>query len=310
VPHLPMRINVVTPPRNGERSRAVDCNALSDGRPVAQLSSPKHLASIDLEDWYNDVECTAVLGPEQAARAFERQLETILFVLASTQTRCTFFVLGKTAQRFPQWVARLHREGHEIASHGFGHELVYNLSPATLSDDLKRSVEVLGGITGESPVGYRAPYFSVDRERFWFYDVLVALGFRYSSSVFPFRGKQYGIPGHPTFPQRVRRDRGELIEFPLSVIELGGMRFPIAGGGFWRLLPLSVIDRCVREVERRDRCFTMYLHPHEFDPIGLKSHRGWRRNLYVNLGRASVPEKFRSILSRYDFGAFRDFLAA
>ena len=219
-------------------------------------------------------------------------------------------MLGITAERFPHWVARLHREGHEIASHGFGHERVYNLSPALLADDLKRSVDVLGEITGESPFGYRAPYFSVDRERFWFYDVLVALGFRYSSSVFPFRGRQYGIPDHSTSPQVVRRDGGEVVEFPLSVAEFAGVRIPIAGGGFWRLLPESVIDRCVQQAERAGHRFTMYLHPHEFDAVGLRSHRGWYRNLYVNLGRVSVPQKFRRILSRYDFGTFRQLLGA
>jgi polysaccharide deacetylase family protein (PEP-CTERM system associated) len=283
---------VVTPPSNG------------DPRP----SPPKHLASIDLEDWYNDVERTGALTPDEAARAFDRQLEAIVSILDSARTRCTFFVLGSTAERFPHWVARLHREGHEIASHGFGHERVYNLSPALLEDDLKRSMDVLGGITGESPFGYRAPYFSVDRERFWFYDVLVGLGFRYSSSVFPFRGRQYGIADHATSPQLVRRNGGEVVEFPLSVAEFAGVRIPIAGGGFWRLLPASVIDRFVGQAERAGHRFTMYLHPHEFDAAGLRSHRGRFRNLYVNLGRASVPEKFRRILSRYDFGTFRELL--
>jgi polysaccharide deacetylase family protein (PEP-CTERM system associated) len=293
------------PPSNCEQRRTdLDTSA------VSTRSSPRHLASIDLEDWYNDVERSAAVTQEDAARAFDRQLEAIVAILTAERTRCTFFVLGTTAKRFPHWVARLHREGHEIASHGFGHELVTNLTPTLLADNLKRSIDVLGDITDQSPIGYRAPYFSVDREHFWFYDVLIALGFRYSSSVFPFRGWKYGIADHCISAERVCRESGNIVEFPLAVAELGGVRIPVAGGGFWRLLPAPMIEWCVDEAERRGRRFTMYLHPHEFDTVRLRSHRGWSRNLYVNLGRTSVPEKFRRVLSRYDFGTFRELLEA
>jgi len=270
------------------------------------MSTVIHGASIDLEDWYHDVEHvpTSAKGrfSEAAFRdAFERQVAHIVRILDDTRTRATFFVLGKTAERAPAIVRALALAGHEIASHGYGHEMVYDLREDRFRDDVRRAQDVLARITGVAPLGYRAPYFSVRREQTWFYDVLAELGLTYSSSVFPFTGRT-GYETHALSPvSHVTRSGAVVHEIPVAVVEQAGVRVPIAGGGFWRLAPRFAIERAIVRLEREQRPFVMYLHPHEFDDEPLRSHRGTRRNASVNLGRKTVPGKLRHLLARFTF---------
>ena len=135
--------------------------------------------------------------------------------------------------------------------------------------------------------------------------MLASHGFRYSSSVFPYRGRHEGMDGHPLEPIDVPCEGGAVIrEYPAAVLDFAGMRIPVAGGGFWRMLPAWAIRRAVRRIEQNRRSFVFYLHPHEFDDRPLKSHRGLARNVYVNLGRGSVRERLRSVLNGYDFRRF------
>jgi polysaccharide deacetylase family protein (PEP-CTERM system associated) len=264
-----------------------------------------HFASVDLEDWYIDVERTLPEGSKSAREAFDRQVGRIMTLLAETKSTCTFFVLGKTAERYPEWISRIHNAGHEIASHGYGHDRVDSLTRSEFEADVKRAALSLESITGERPVGYRAPYFSVSRDQLWFYDVLADHGFRYSSSVFPYRGRHEGMDDHPLDPVDVTCEDGSLIrEYPAAVLDVAGRRVPVAGGGFWRMLPSWVIHRSIRRFERDRRSFVFYLHPHEFDDRPLRSGNGPVRDAYVNLGRASVFGKLRSVLGRHDFRRF------
>ncbi len=269
----------------------------------------KHLASIDFEDWYNDVEKSTQLDYRESQQAFRRQIRKITEILDQTQTRCTFFVLGKTAERYPNLVQELQHKGHEIASHGYGHEKVFNLTPREFEEDIKKSIEIIDSLIREKPVGYRAPFFSVNKDQFWIYDILSKHGFLYSSSIFPFNGIRYGTGSHPLTPQKkVLSDKQEITEFPLSVVNLRKTRFPVAGGGFWRVMPVNSIKWSVQYIQKQNRPFNMYLHPHEFDPSPLKSHKGWKRNLYVNLGRKTIHKKFQYLLTRFPFSTFKEYL--
>jgi polysaccharide deacetylase family protein (PEP-CTERM system associated) len=261
-----------------------------------------HCLSIDLEDWYHDVEGVVPVDGAAFARAFDRQLARIEAIVDEAGVKATFFTLGKTAERAPRWIKRLHAAGHEIASHGYGHDKLPTLTPTTLRDDVRRSVGVLGDLTGVRPRGYRAPFFSLGKGEAWAWDVLCDEGFAYSSSVFPFPGRRYGIGDHPLTPVVVERAGGALLEVPLSVVQLGPRRVPIAGGGFWRVTPLPLIEQGVRQLEREGRALVLYLHPHEFDDEDLRSHRGVRRNLFVNLGRRGIGDKLRAVLRGRRFG--------
>ncbi len=267
-----------------------------------------HVASIDFEDWYHDVEKVIPVDSASFTRAFDRQLERIVAILDGARTKATFFVLARTAERHPHWVKRLHDEGHEIATHGWGHERVTTLSPEAFRADLRRSIDVLRDITGHAPRGYRAPFFSVGpRELTWLYEVLAEEGVAYSSSVLPLRLRGRGVDGHPLGLTRVTTKAGAtLVELPLAALALRTRRVPFAGGGSWRALPLPFIEQGIRALEREQRAMVMYLHPHELDTEPLRSHRGFARDLYVNLGRASVAHKLTSLLRTFHFRPARD----
>lgn len=261
----------------------------------------KHCASIDLEDWYHDVEHVEPVDSAAFARAFDRQLNCIVSILEEAGTHCTFFALGCTVERCPAWIKRLHAAGHEIASHGYGHALLATLNRDSFRADVRRSLNVVADLIGVRPEGYRAPYFSLGKSESWVYEILVEEGLKYSSSVFPFPGRHYGIGDHSIVPVEIATPSGTLIEMPLSVVEISGRRLPVAGGGFWRAMPRIAIDFAGRRIAREGRALVLYLHPHEFDPAPLRSHRGIARNIYVNLGRASVAGKLRHMLKRFPF---------
>jgi polysaccharide deacetylase family protein (PEP-CTERM system associated) len=265
------------------------------------MNAVKHCASIDLEDWYTDVEHVVPPDPAAFGKAFDRQLGCIETILDEAKVRCTFFTLGRTAERYPEWIRRLHSAGHEIATHGYGHDKLPVLTPASFRADVRRSLDIISGLTGARPQGYRAPYFSLGSAQMWAYDVLVEEGLGYSSSVFPFPGRNYGIGGYPIVPVRVSTGNGTLVEMPLSVIEIAGRRIPVAGGGFWRAIPRIGVEFATRRIDREGRGLVLYLHPHEFDPEPLRSHQGFARNLYVNLGRPSVASKLKHVLTRFPF---------
>jgi polysaccharide deacetylase family protein (PEP-CTERM system associated) len=259
----------------------------------------KHCASIDLEDWYFDVEHVVPSDNAAFAKAFDRQLNRIESILDEAGVRCTFFALGRTVERYPQWIKRLHAAGHEIASHGHGHEVLPRLNPASFRADVRRSLDVVADLIGTRPQGYRAPYFSLGSAQSWAYEILAGEGLRYSSSVLPFRADRGDA--RPLSPVRITTASGTVVEMPASVIELAGRRLPVAGGGFWRALPRVVIDVAARRIAREGRALVFYLHPHEFDPDNLRSHKGLGRNVYANLGRKSVAGKLRFILKRFQF---------
>jgi hypothetical protein len=254
-----------------------------------------HALGIDLEDWYLDVAQHArrAARPAAAAQAaIERQVEVLRDILDATRTRCTFFVLGTTARRYPGLVRALARDGHEIASHGFEHRRLDRMTWSERQRDVARAFDAIGELVGTAPLGYRAPYFSLDRiaERERFYDLLGAAGFRYSSSC------------------RLAPRRTAFAEFPVSTIRIGRHRLPVAGGGYWRILPRAVLLAIIAGHERRGEAFAAYLHPHELDPRSLASSRPgeW---LWVNLGRRGVRGKLAAAVAAFRFGAYRARLA-
>ncbi len=261
-----------------------------------------HLVGIDFEDWYLDVEQTG--EPRAARAAFARQVDRIVDILNDTGTLGTFFLLGRTAERYPEIVRLVADAGHELASHGYGHQRIPELTAETFRADVARSIEVIEGIGGKRPVGYRAPYFSFTGEP-WFYPALAEMGFLYSSSVLPARGVHSGLPDHPLRPRRIGDT--SLLEIPIAVAEVAGQRLPAAGGGFWRILPWPMISWAARGTSP-DRPFAGYLHPHEFDDRPLRSQRGVRRDAFVNVGRTSIPQKFRRMCQTHGGTRFIDYV--
>jgi polysaccharide deacetylase family protein (PEP-CTERM system associated) len=186
----------------------------------------------------------------------------LLDLLARYQTRATFFVLAWVAERHPGLIKQIVECGHEIASHGYGHELVTAQTPELFRADIRKAKQILEDLTGSPVQGYRAPGFTITRET-----ILAEEGYTYDSSIVPIRHDHCGIPGSNPWHHLRQTSSGPLWEVPPSTVNLGGLRLPIAGGSYFRLLPFSVLCRLLKRIERQGRPLVMYFHPWELDPL-------------------------------------------
>lgn len=279
--------------------------------------------SIDVEDYFQVSAFEKVSPPESwdgcdlrvAANA-----ERILALLDEAGVKATFFVLGWVAERCPELVRRIAVAGHEIASHGHGHRRVGTLSRAEFRDDIRRAKDCLEDLSGQQVFGYRAPSYSISRRTPWAFDELLEAGYRYDSSIFPMRHDFYGMADWPRFVgYAVRDDSGQwrpgeavageaaILELPISTVRLAGKNLPIAGGGYFRLLPYALTRWGLRRINVVEgRPFVFYLHPWEFDPAQPRFQgAGWKSNFrhYLNLDK--TEGRFRRLLRDFRFGTIR-----
>jgi polysaccharide deacetylase family protein (PEP-CTERM system associated) len=219
----------------------------------------------------------------------EASTDILLDLLARHGASGTFFVVGWLADRKPDLVRRIARAGHEVASHSWWHRRVPTLSPAEFREDVARTKARLEDITGRPVLGFRAPSFSILPGMEWAFDILIETGHSYDSSVFPIRRPGYGWPGAPTQPFDIIRPGGTLREYPMTTLDVLGLRIPAAGGGYLRQFPFGIIQRAFRERERQGREGMFYVHPWEVDPdqprvdcgrlTAIRHYRGLDRTL-------------------------------
>ncbi len=288
----------------------------------------------------NSVPCPQHLDlPPNASRFASDDLVSSLYARRSApceSPKGTFFVLGWIAERYPDLVRRIQKEGHEIACHGYAHQLIYSQSKEEFREDIKKSKAILQDITGSEVMGYRAPSYSITNKSSWAFEVLVEEGFKYDSSIFPIHHDFYGMPNAPRFPFVISLDgnsnfeflmlnlelgtaapqhsstpsQSSIIEFPLSTVKVFGQNFPISGGGYFRLLPYSLIKYGLKSInEKENKPFTFYLHPWEIDPEqprikALLSRSTFRH--YVNLNKTEF--KFKRLLSDFQFSSIKELL--
>ncbi|KAA5546291.1 DUF3473 domain-containing protein [Roseiconus nitratireducens] len=270
--------------------------------------------TIDVEDYFQ------VSGFEKKIRRanwdqFESRVvastERLLAVLDDANVRGTFFILGWVAQRHPSLVRRIAREGHEIASHGFWHQLVYSLTPEAFAKDLADSKEAIASACGVVPTAYRAPSFSITGKSLWALEILVQQGFKVDSSVFPIRGHdRYGMPNAKKEIHWIQTPAGRIREFPPSIARVRGVSVPV-GGGYFRLLPWGMTSQAIRRIQAHGRPAMFYTHPWEVDP-GQPRIRGIERRSrfrhYVGLKR--TEGRLRRMLSTYPFDTMESVLRA
>jgi polysaccharide deacetylase family protein (PEP-CTERM system associated) len=181
--------------------------------------------------------------------------------------KATFFVLGWVAERYPELVRQIYDGGHEVACHGYSHDLIYNQSPDVFKEETILSKSILEDIIQEPVIGYRAASYSITSRSLWALDILAELGFKYDSSIFPIRHDRYGIPSSETLPYKLEiSHRSPLIEFPLSTLEVLKQRIPISGGGYFRIFPYYFTKKAFHKKNRRGEPIVFYLHPWEIDP--------------------------------------------
>ena len=249
--------------------------------------------TVDVEDYFQ-VQALAPAVPREGWEGMERRVEAntdrLLAIFARAGVTATFFTLGWVAERHPALVRRIVTGGHELASHGYGHERVDLLGPAAFRADIRRAKTVLEDAGGAAVAGYRAPTFSLDARTPWAFGVLAEEGYRYSSSVYPVRHDLYGMPNAPRLPYRA--GGGALWEIPMTTTRLFGRNLPCAGGGWFRLLPYDVFRLGLRRFHGEHGAPALfYTHPWEIDPdqprVPVPS-RVSRFRHYVNLSRTEA----------------------
>lgn len=270
--------------------------------------------TVDVEEYFHPNAMDGAVDPSEwdsLPRRVEECTHRLLDMLSEHGVRATFFVLGWVAERFPGLVGEIAGRGHEVACHGFAHRLAYRLGPERFRTDAERARGVLEDRLGRRVEGFRAASYSITSASLWALDALIDLGFAYDSSIFPVRHDLYGIPDFSRVPVRVRRAGGEILEFPPSTVRLAGRNWPVAGGGYFRLLPYRLTRLAIRRLNRRERLPAMvYVHPWEIDPEQprLPAGRGARFRQYTNLSR--TESRLRRLLADFRFAPIREAFCA
>lgn len=232
----------------------------------------------------------------------ERNTERVLGLFDQAGVKATFFVLGWIAERCPRLVRRIAAEGHEVASHGHGHQRLYRLSPSAFRQDLQRAQQVLEDVTGRPIVGYRAPSYSITADSLWALDVLIDAGYRYDASIFPISHDLYGMPSSPRHPFRVERAAGALWEIPASTVRRGGVNLPVGGGGYFRLLPYRWTRWGINALNHGEgRPAVFYLHPWEIDAEQPRLQAPLRSRFRHYTGLARTERRLRRLLAEFRF---------
>jgi polysaccharide deacetylase family protein (PEP-CTERM system associated) len=269
--------------------------------------------TFDVEDYYQVEAFKKYIKFEEWPKYPSRVVENtrkITDILDERNVKATFFILGWIAERFPDMIKRLTDEGHEIATHGYAHHMVYTQTPADFEKDLALSLEILETISGSKVIGYRAPTYSIIEGAYWAFDILLKYNLLYDSSIFPITHDRYGVPNGERFPHQIRRDPGAAImEFPLSTLRFGKWNFPIAGGGYMRLLPYWVLKKGIQHLNHQQQSAIIYLHPWELDPEQPKIPNipaTTRVRHYLNL--RSTATKLRKLIHDFEFAPIKEVL--
>ena len=279
------------------------------GSDLGSPTWPSHpvILSFDVEEHFR-IEAAAGLTVNPSQQASYREglassTQWLLELLERREIKATFFVLGHLARDYPSLVRSIHRAGHEIASHGWGHQRLHGLTPATFREDVRSSKHALEDLTGQEVLGYRAPTFSIVRRTAWAIDVLAELGFLYDSSIYPVRHDRYGVPDAPRSPYVVEGPSNSLLEIPPLTWRLPGVNLPTAGGGYFRLFPPFVMECAIRQAQRSSPhpATMLYFHPWEFDPDQprLPLRRLSRFRTYV--GIKTSRRRLEALLDRHQF---------
>ncbi|WP_111495976.1 XrtA system polysaccharide deacetylase [Marinobacter bohaiensis] len=274
--------------------------------------APLNALTIDVEDYFQVAALAEAVSRDDWDRMeyrVEANTDRLLARFAEHGIKATFFTLGWVAERSPQLVRRIQQAGHEVASHGYSHQLIYNQTPEVFREETRRSKRILEDITGEAVTGYRAASYSITAQSRWALDILCEEGFTWDSSIFPVHHDRYGMPGTPRWPHRLTTDDGHtLAEFPLSTLQFPGYTLPIAGGGYFRLFPYWFSQWGLGQINRQGKPFVFYLHPWEVDPGQPRLDVKWfsRFRHYNNLDVCEA--RLEKLLRRFRFGPMSDVL--
>jgi len=277
------------------------------------MSMVVNAMTIDVEDYFQVSAFDDVVKREEWEGRPSRVVSNtmrLLHLFDEYSVKSTFFVLGWVADRFPGLVRDIAAGGHELASHGYGHRIVYSQTPHEFREDVRRAKATIENVSGHVVTGYRAPSFSITKNSLWALDVLVEEGYRYDASIFPIRHDRYGIPDAPRHRHVLTRPAGTLTEAPGSTVRVLGSNLPVAGGGYFRILPYWWTKWGIARLNRTEgQPAIFYLHPWEIDPEQPRLHasRLSRFRHYRNLDKAEA--RLKRLLTDFRFGMLKDVIA-
>lgn len=290
-------------------------SVLPEIRPLPGLAAPEPplpvcALTVDVEDWYQScIDFDAAISDRVV-----RNMELLVETLDSCATKATFFVQGLVADAYPTLVRELVEAGHEVQSHAHTHRPLDRMAPAALRDELARGRVAVEDAAGVPVTAFRAPDFTIGESNLAALDTLAELGFRVDSSIFPLRMQRYGIADWELAPHELALPSGAvLLEAPVAVAQVGKLKIPVAGGGYVRVAPGSVLTRLVDGVAKAGRPPIVYCHPYEFNPHELSEYKGLvpeRFRRAQGLGRSRFVPRLASLLRSMRFGRLDDVLIA
>jgi polysaccharide deacetylase family protein (PEP-CTERM system associated) len=270
--------------------------------------------TVDVEDYFHASAFDRVV-PRSAWDDYESRVvantHRLLDLFDEQNVKGTFFVLGWVAKKFPELVREIAARGHELASHGYHHQLVYMLTPAQFRDDIRRAKGTIEQAGGTRVRGYRAPSFSIVRSSLWALDLLIEEGHTYDASIFPIHHDRYGIADAPRAAHVIQRGSGSIVELPGSTVRIGSTNYPIAGGGYFRLFPYAATKWGISRVNSREgEPVVLYIHPWEVDPDQPRLEASRTTQLRHHAGIATTIDKLRQVTTDFAFGRVVDVLDA
>ncbi len=242
---------------------------------------------------------------EQFESRVEGNTEKLLGLLDQRGVHATFFILGWVAERYPSLVRRIASAGHEVASHGYAHELITAQTPIAFREDIRKAKGIIESILQQPVLGYRAPSFSITKDTMWAIQILIEEGYAYDSSIFPVVHDRYGVPSANPQLHQLSTPAGLLWEVPPSTVKCLGVRLPVAGGGYFRLYPYVVLRALLRKLEGEGSPLVMYMHPWEFDPDQPRMEGSVLSRIrhYLNLDK--TEGRIRALLQDFSFAPIR-----
>ncbi len=274
----------------------------------------KNLLTIDVEDYYQvsafEPQVPYRRWPEYESRVMGNTCR-LLEMLAFYRVRATFFTLGWIAERHPTLVRLIVQHGHELASHGYRHQRISNMTRDEFRQDVERAKGILEDCAGQPVVGFRAPSFSIMSDTLWALDILEETGHQYDSSIFPIHHDLYGMPGAARFPSVYRLSEGRrIVEVPPSTVRLGRWNLPVAGGGYFRIFPYWYTQWGIRKINLQEKQpAVFYLHPWEIDPRQPRLAGPLRSRLRHYTRLDQTENNLRWLLTDFQFGTVSEYIA-
>lgn len=270
----------------------------------------KNIITFDLEEWYHILDIPYPFeysSGHKITPPTQKSLEKFLDLLSINGVTCTFFVLGKLAENNPEIIFRIHSAHHEIASHGYNHDLISSLKPDQFRSDIRRTKNILEDITGGPVLGYRCPGFSITANNLWAFDVIAEEGYVYDATIYPGHHGHGGLPGMPIAPFLLKTLKGrEIEEYPVTLFNIVITKTAFAGGGYFRLFPYFLVSYFYKQMRRKKIPVTSYFHARDFDPdvprVPMPIHR--RFKCYVNL--ETTHRKLEKIIKKYPCCSIRE----